>query len=33
MTRMSGLVGVSTKIARVAFRTDFRQSRTWSGLT
>ena len=32
-TRMSGLVGVSTKMARVAFRTDFRHSRGWSGRT
>ena len=32
-SRMSGLVGVSTKMARVAFRTERRQSRGWSGRT
>jgi hypothetical protein len=33
MTRIRGFVGVSMKIARVAFLIDFRQSRGWSGLT
>ena len=32
-TRSVGLVGVSTKIARVVLRTDFRQSRGWVGST
>jgi hypothetical protein len=32
-SRRSGLVGVSTKMARVAFRTERRQSRGWSGRT
>ena len=30
---MTGLVGVSTKIARVVFRTERRQSRGWDGST
>jgi hypothetical protein len=33
ITRTSGLVGVSTKIARVVLRIDLRQSRTLSGRT
>ncbi len=33
MMRRVGLVGVSMKMARVDFRTDFRQSRCWVGST